>query len=150
MEAEDRAKSICGIDCMACGFSGDCKGCVQTDGRPFGAECIAAVYCKKGGNALSELKEKVIAAFNELHIQDMEEVKALHYLKGSLVNLAYVLPSGESVKFWDDRKIYLGNQLHKEGSGRCYGIVADEKYLMVSEYGDNGSDAEIVIFKRWN
>ena len=30
------------------------------------------------------------------------------------------------------------------------GIAADEKYLMVSEYGENGSDAEIVIFQRWN
>lgn len=74
----------------------------------------------------------------------------LNVLKGVFVNIEYVLPNGEIVKFWDDNKMYLGNQLHKKGSDRCYGIVADEKYLMVSEYGDYGSDAEIVIFKSWN
>lgn len=35
-------------------------------------------------------------------------------------------------------------------SDRCYGIAADEKYLMVSEYGAYGSDAEVIVFKRWN
>lgn len=74
----------------------------------------------------------------------------LNVLKGAFVNIEYALPNGEIVKFWDDNKMYLGNQLHKKGSDRCYGIVADEKYLMVSEYGDYGSDAEIVIFKSWN
>ena len=54
------------------------------------------------------------------------------------------------VKLWDDNRIYLGNQLHKKGSDRCYGIAADEKFLMVSEYGCYGSDAEIVVFKQWN
>ncbi len=60
------------------------------------------------------------------------------------------MPNGQTVKLWDDNKIYFGNQIHKKGCNRCYGIAADEKYLMVSEYGENGSDAEIVIFQRWN
>ena len=46
--------------------------------------------------------------------------------------------------------IYLGSQLHKRGSDRCYGIAADETYLAVSEYGENGADAQLVVFKRWN
>ena len=70
--------------------------------------------------------------------------------KGSFINLGYPLPNGQAVKLWDDNKIYFGNQIHKKGCNRCYGIAADEKYLMVSEYGENGSDAEIVIFQRWN
>lgn len=85
-----------------------------------------------------------------MNIQDMEEVTDLNALKGSFINLEYHLPGGQTVKFWNDNKIYLGNQLHKKDSDRCYGIAADEKYLMVSEYGENGSDAEIVVFKRWN
>ena len=60
------------------------------------------------------------------------------------------LPNGQIVKFWDDNRIYLGNQLHKEGSHRCYGILADENHLMVSEYSGYGTDAEIIVFKRWN
>lgn len=143
-------KSICGIDCTNCEISGTCKGCAGTGGRPFGAECLAAQCCKKGKTALSELKEKLIAAFNALHISDMEEVTELDALKGSFANIEYTIPNGQTVKFWDDNKIYLGNQLHKKDSDRCYGIIADEKYLMVSEYGSYGADAEIIVFKQWD
>lgn len=94
--------------------------------------------------------EKLIAAFNELNIEGMDKVTELHELTGEFINCVYTLPSGQQVKLWDDNKIYLGNELCKKGSDRCYGIAADEKYLMVCEYGDNGSDAEIVVFKRWN
>ena len=91
----------------------------------------------------------MIAAFNALNIQDMEEVTELNALKGSFVNIEYTLPNGQIVKFWDDNRIYLGNQLCKKDSERCYRLIADEKYLMVSEYSGYGSDAEVVIFKRW-
>lgn len=141
-------KSICGIDCTKCEAIHECKGCKE--GRPFGEECIVAAYCRKGQNALHEFKKKLIDTFNALNIPDMEEVTDLNALKGSFINLEYTMPNGERMKFWNDNKIYLGNQLHKIGSDRCYGIAADEKYLMVSEYGDYGTDAEIIIFKRWN
>lgn len=143
-------KSICGIDCAKCELSNTCNGCSATEGHPFGAECLVAQCCKKGVSALNEFKEKLLVAFNALYIQDMEEVTELHALKGSYGNIEYALPNGQIVKFWDDNKIYLGNQLHKEGSDRCYGIIADEKYLMVSEYSDYGANAEIIVFKRWN
>ena len=143
-------KSICGIDCTKCGLSCSCSGCLETGGRPFGEKCIVALYCQKGGTALSELKETLIAAFNELSIEDMEEVTELNALKGSFINMEYKLPGGRKATFWDDNKIYLGNQLQKKGSDRCYGIAADETYLMVSEYGAGGADAEIVVLKRWN
>ena len=143
-------KSICGIDCTKCELSCTCNGCAATGGYPFGAECLVAQCCKKGKTALSELKEKLIAAFNALHIPDMEEVTELNALKGSFANIEYALPNGHIVKFWDDNKIYLGNQLQKKDGDRCYGIIADEKYLMVSEYSDYGADAEIVVFKQLN
>lgn len=141
-------KSICGIDCTKCEAGSTCNGC--NEGRPFGEECVVALYCQKGQNELNKFKKKLIAEFNALNIQDMEEVTDLNALKGSFINLEYTLSNGETVKMWNDNKIYLGNQLCKKGSDRCYGIAGDEKYLMVSEYGMNGSDAEIVIFKRWN
>lgn len=144
------ATTICGIDCSECPLYGTCKGCFETNGKPFGGECIVAVYCQKGDSALCEFKKSLITAFNALNIEDMEEVTDLNALKGEYVNLEYLLPGGQKVKFWDDNRIYFGNQLCKKDSDRCYGLVADEKYLLVCEYGENGSDAEIVIYKRWN
>ena len=143
-------KSICGIDCTNCELCSTCNGCAATEGQPFGAECLVAQCCKKGKTSLSELKEKLIVAFNTLQIPDMEEVTELNALKGSFANIEYTLPNDQTVKFWDDNRIYLGNQLHKKDSDRCYGIIADEKYLMVSEYSGYGTDAEIIVFKRWN
>jgi hypothetical protein len=90
----------------------------------------------------------LIGEFNKLGIADMDEVTGLNALKGSFINLEYTLASGQKVKLLDDNKIYLGNQLGKAGSDRCYGIAADEKCLLVCEYGEAGVDAEIVVFKR--
>lgn len=141
-------RSICGIDCMKCKLSGTCNGCAKTKGQPFGAKCIVALCLKDGENALYKLKKNLISAFNALGIQDMEKVTELNALKGSFINIEYVLPNGQILKFWNDNRIYLGNQLHKKNSDRCYGIIADEKYLMVSEYSVYGSDSEVIVFKR--
>lgn len=77
----------------------------------------------------------------------MDEVTDLNALKGSFINLEYTLSNGQTVIFWNDNKIYLENQLCKKDSDRCYGLAADEKYFMVCEYGEYGSQAEIVVFK---
>jgi len=142
--------SICGLDCTKCKAYGTCKGCLETNGRPFGGECVIAACCQKGESVFCEFKAKLIEAFNALQIEDMGQVTDLNALKGSFINLEYTLPSGQAIKFWDDNKIYLGNQLCKKDSQRCYGIAADEKYLLVCEYGEQGADAEIVVFKKWN
>ena len=93
-------------------------------------------------------KDELIKEFNALGIDDMEEVIDLNELPGYFINLEYGLESGQTVKFWDDDKKYLGNEICKKNSARCYGLVTDGKYLMVCEYGDGGSDAEIVVYKR--
>ncbi len=160
-ETEEKAerrhgmKTKCGLDCEECGFQ-ECPGCTETDGRPFGGSCMLAVCCGEKGcencgrsfEAPCRLKEELIAEFNALGIEDMEEVKSLNALSGTYVNLAYKLPGGQEIRFWDDSRIYLGNQIRKMGSDRCYGLAADEDYLLVSEYGEGGSDAEIVVYKR--
>ena len=78
----------------------------------------------------------------------MPEVTDLNALAGSYINLVYTLPSGQAVKLLEDEKIYLGNQLEKAGSSRCYGLAADESFLLVCEYGANGSDPEIILYKK--
>ena len=79
----------------------------------------------------------------------MATVTDLNALRGGFVNLKYKLPGGQIISFWEDDRIYLGNQICKKGSERCYGLTADEHYLLVCEYGANGADAEIVIYKKW-
>ena len=152
------SKTICGIDCNDCGFKENCVGCAKTNGHPFGGECMIAMCCQNKGHDnckrcaghSCELKEQLIAEFNSLGIDDMEKVTSLNALKGSFVNLEYKLSSGQAIKFWNDNKIYFGNQICKKNSDRCYGFTADENYLLVCEYGDCGSDAEIVVYKKRN
>lgn len=78
----------------------------------------------------------------------MGEINGLNALPGRYINLEYNLSSGQTVKLLDDKKIYLGNQICRKGSDRCYGLAADEHMLLVCEYGDNGTQAEIVVYKR--
>lgn len=78
----------------------------------------------------------------------MPTVTNLCQLIGAYVNLEYTLPSGQKIKLLDDKKVYLGYQLKKENSDRCYGLVADNHYLLVCEYGCNGEDPEIIVYKK--
>lgn len=141
-------KSICGIDCAKCEINGACKGCAETDGKPFGGDCVTALHCKKGD--LQEHREKLIEFFNSLNIPGAEKLCELYSVIGSYINMSYTLPNGQSVKFLEDNKIYLSSQICKQNSDRCYGIAADDSYLLVSEYGKDGADAELVIYTRWN
>ena len=147
--------SICGLDCAGCSFKENCGGCRETGGKPFGGECIVAECCDKKtadcgdfSKNVCRLKQTLIREFNALGIEDLPEVTDLYALLGGFVNLEYRLPGGQTVKFWDDKKIYLGNQLEKIGTDRCYGLTADEEYLLVCEYGENGADPRIVVFRR--
>lgn len=148
--------TICGADCNECGFKESCNGCQETKGHPFGGSCILAQCSNNKSNdegcksccSVCKVKAKLIKEFNALGIEDMEEVTNLNALKGSFVNLEYTIPSGKTIRFWDDNRIYLGNQMCKKNSDRCYGLAADENYLLVCEYGSNGENPEIVIFKK--
>ena len=75
-------------------------------------------------------------------------INDLFLLDGAYVNLEYPLPNGTTVKFLKDKDIYLGNQIEKTNSERCYGVVANEKAVLVCEYGCNGDSPEIVLYKR--
>lgn len=36
------------------------------------------------------------------------------------------------------------------GSDKCYGVVADDAYLLVCEYGCGGTEPEIIMYKKRN
>lgn len=76
-------------------------------------------------------------------------VDKLNALVGKYVNLEYTLPNGKKIKFLDDNKTYLGNQLESEfGGERFFGIIADMDFIMVCTYDENGRNPELVLYKK--
>ena len=148
-------KSVCGANCNDCGYGkkNNCKGCNDSKGCPFGKQCFIYNYIKTGGKENYEVfKKQLIDEFNSLNIAGMPAIDELYAMNGSYVNLAYPLPNGSNMKLLDDKGIYLCNQVECEfndgQSNRCFGLVADMNFLLVSEYGANGAEPEIVIFKK--
>ena len=58
-----------------------------------------------------KFKKKLINEINELDVDGMPKVEKLNALVGKYVNLEYQLPNGQVVKFLNEAKTYLGNQL---------------------------------------
>lgn len=145
-------KTLCGIDCNTCGYKENCSGCAATKGSPFGGTCIIANCCGEQGCETCadkcRLRRQIIHEVNALGIADMEPLTEIFALIGQLVNLEHTLPSGQTIRFWQDNHLYLGAQRRKLGTDRYYGITADERFLLVCEYGENGTDAEIVVYKK--
>lgn len=100
------------------------------------------------GGQYDEFKEQLIAEINELNIEGMPKVEKLNALIGAYVNLAYPLPSGECVKFLNDGTTYLGNQLESVFGGRYFGILACMDFIMISTYGADCADPELVLYKK--
>ena len=96
-----------------------------------------------------EFKKRLIEEINDLNIEGMPKVEKLNALVGSYVNLAYPLPSGISAKFLDDSATYLGNQLESEfGGERCFGLLANMDFILVSTYEAQGANPELVLYKK--
>ncbi len=91
------------------------------------------------------LKKVFIEEVNALGIPGLH-VDNLYVLQGSFVNQAYTINNNE-VKLLDDNATYWGNQIVKDDT-RCYGIACCEQYILVSEYGKDGADVELVMLKR--
>lgn len=96
-----------------------------------------------------KFKALLIKEINELHIEGLPKVEKLNALVGKYVNLEYVLPNGRKVKFLDDNKTYLGNQLASEFSGeRCFGILANMEFILICTYDAEGENPELVLYKK--
>lgn len=73
----------------------------------------------------------------------------MNALVGKYVNLMYTLPNGEKVKFLDDQKTYLGNQLECVfGGSRSFGIVVNMDFIMVCTYEEDGENPELLLYKK--
>ncbi len=148
-------KSICSADCTNCGFGRDnnCKGCIASEGCPFGKQCFIYKYIKTGGKENYELfKKQLLDEINALNIPGMPAINELYAINGSYVNIAYPMPSGYEVKLLDDKEIYLCNQVESEFNDgeliKCFGIVAGMDFLLVAEYGENCTNPELIVLRK--
>ena len=95
------------------------------------------------------LKINLIDEINALAIPEMPHVEKLNALVGAYVNLAYPLPSGEKAKFLNNGATYLGTQLEAaNGSGRCFGVLANADFILICTYGAEGTDPELLLYKK--
>lgn len=135
--------TYCGTDCCKdCGRFRECGGCEKCNGHPFGGSCVT-----ERNKNFGELKKNLIDEINALQIKELI-IEELYLLNGAYVNLEYPLPNGTTVKFLNDKDVYLGNQIERADSERCYGVVANEEFILVCEYGGNGTEPEIILYKR--
>ena len=148
-------ESLCGYNCNNCkyGKNHNCKGCVQTSGCPFNKQCFIAKYILTGGRECYEIfKKQLVDEINCIEIPGMPKINDLTPLNGNFVNLAYPLPNRQAIQFLDDDEIYLGNQVESEFNNgeiiRCFGILANMDFILISEYGPNGDNPELILYKR--
>lgn len=107
-------------------------------------------YVQIGGkDAFTAFKAQLMDELNALQIDGMPPVEELHALPGEFVNIAYRLPHGQCVQFLDDSATYLGNQLPcLFDDSRCFGVVANMEFLLVCTYGENGTNPELILYKK--
>jgi len=140
--------AICGVDCCKdCNRANECGGCEKTNGHPFGGNCIAAKTIKQlGMDNYNKLKVDLIKEINALNIDGLK-VNDLNLLNGFYVNLEYPLANGNTVKFLNDTDIYLGNQIELNND-RCYGVICNEEFIIVAEYGTYGVNPKLIEYKK--
>lgn len=143
-------KSLCGANCAQCQSKENCPGCAETNGSPFGKQCYVAKRILTDGmeNYLAFQKE-LTDEINGLNVDGMEKVTELYPLVGAFINLEYPVPSG-TVRFLKDDEVYLGAQVKNlldDGGKSCFGVIARENFILVSAYGENVANPQLVLFK---
>lgn len=102
-----------------------------------------------GVDKFEEFKKQLMDEINALQVEGLPKVEKLNALVGGYINLEYRLPNGQYVKFLADGATYLGNQLECEfGGDRCFGIVANMEFILISSYEENGENPELIVYKK--
>lgn len=148
-------EAFCGATCEECELfkNNKCKGCINTEGCPFGKKCWIAKYIQVGGkNSFIQLKNQLIEEFNTLNVEGMPKIEELYPLHGFFVNLEYTLPNNEKTKFLDDNESYLGTQVecifNDEEIKKYYGLIANMNFILICEYEESGKNPEILIYRK--
>lgn len=144
------SKSICGANCKECPSKESCRGCAETNGRPFGKQCgIAEYILTEGMEKYTDFKKSLIDEINAVDIPGKEAVTELYPLVGHFINLEYPLPNGGKVKFLKDDEMYLGAQTENLlDKSTCFGAIADKDFILVCNYGENCANPELIFYKK--
>lgn len=94
------------------------------------------------------MEQKLLNEIKNLGIREFKSFKSLNLMDGSYLNLEVELPNGQITKLLDDNKKYYANQIDIADSDKCYGVAADENFIVVYKYGCEGTDAELVLLKK--
>lgn len=97
----------------------------------------------------SSMQEKILIEIKKLGIQEFEQLNSLNLLDGSYLNLEIELPNGMKARLLDNNKKYYANQIDIADSDKCYGVAADENFIIVYKYGCEGKDAELIMVKKY-
>ena len=131
------------------------QGFSEEQARAYMKEMLPKLdYWKKfeeysDGGSFEAFRRQLIDEINALQIAGMPRLEKLNALVGAYVNLAYPLPSGLRVKFLNDQMTYLGNQFESTTeAGRCFGILANRDFILISSYGAEGLDPELILYKK--
>ena len=131
------------------------QGFTEEQARAYMREMLPKLDYWKRYDELSDdgqfeaFKRQLIDEINALHIEGMPKLEKLNALVGSYVNLAYPLPSGAAVKFLNDGATYLGCQLESEiVEGLCFGVLANMDFILISTYGSEGANPELLLYKK--
>lgn len=79
---------------------------------------------------------------------EFENFNSLNLMDGNYLNIECTLPNGDKTKILDNDTQYYAKQIDIEGSDKCYGVAANEKFIAVYKYGCNGENAELVLWKK--
>ncbi len=143
-------EGYCGANCSECELykNKKCLSCKETNGCPFGKKCWIANYIDIGGKEkYNELKDVLIKEINNLNISGLK-IDELYPLHGNILNLEYILPNGNKIKFLDDEEIYLGNQIKIEELNMYLGVVASTSFILISSYEENGTNPELLLYNK--
>jgi len=127
--------------------------CTEEQARAYLKQTLPGLNYWKHFDELSDngafeaLKQQLIQEINALQIKGMPELTKLNALVGSYVNLEYPLPGGMHAKFLNDQTTYLGNQLETD-TGKCFGVLANVDFLLICTYEENGTNPELVLYKK--
>ena len=133
------------FDCHCCEEYPRCGGFHKRCSSSF---CLADHLIQQGGiEDFREFERKAVDLINGLGIKGLQ-VQCLNLVPASYVNLEYGLENGGKARFLTDGEVVLGQQIERDDSGRCYGVVVTLSHLLVYEYGCGGSDPEILLYRK--
>ncbi len=93
-------------------------------------------------------QNRLLQEIHNLGIAELKAVQSLNLLDGSYLNLECEWPNGKTGRILDDAQKYYACQVEIPGCEKCCGVVANAHMIAVYRYGCNGTDAELILWKR--